>query len=199
MSAQRRAAVISTGGEIGAIARGALAAASGEYGMPSGPPVGIEKAEAERLYPGERFDGSIAETLVGARELIARYKASPDDNPAGCAVVRAAIDFRRASTSRPVSEPELRRLFPLYLRAIRSGLAPTDDQFDAGIQWATQPVSSQVALLRPDRHGRELRTWTVFDHAVAVDEGQDGQPRRIPAETWVELIDICFRHWKPGW
>jgi tetratricopeptide (TPR) repeat protein len=191
MTAQRRADVLKSGSEIGKVARVALAAASGEYELSSGPPVGAERAEAERLYPGERFDGSIAETLVGARELIARYKASHDIHPAGCAVVRAAIDCRRAGVSRPVTEAELRRLFPFYLREVRTGLLPTDEQFAEGIQWAAKPVASQVALLRRASTGEISPGWIVFDHAVTADEGHGGyRPRLLPAETWKELISL---------
>jgi len=190
MTAQRRADVLASGGEVGAVARAALASTSGEYELPSGPPTGAEKDEAERLYPAEVFDGSIAETLVGARELIARYKGSYDTNPAGCAVVRAAIDIRRAGLSRPVTGPELRRLFPLYLRSVRVGLAPSEELFAVGIEWATRPVASQVALLRLASPGWEPNAWTVFDHAVTADEGQDGERRPIPAETWAELVEM---------
>lgn len=190
MTAQRRADVLTTGGEVGAIARAALASISGEYELLSSPPTGAEKDEAERLYPAEVFDGSIAETLVGARELIARYKASYDTNPAGCAVVRAAIDIRRAGLDRPVTPSELRRLFPRYLHSIRIGLTPTDEQFAAGIEWATRPVTSKVALLRPTNTGQEPTAWTVFDHAVTADEGQEGHKRLIPTETWTELIEM---------
>jgi hypothetical protein len=42
-----------------------------------------EEAEAQRLYPAEHFTGSIAETLVGGREVISRYRASQDSDPAG--------------------------------------------------------------------------------------------------------------------
>jgi hypothetical protein len=191
MTAQRRDDVVKTGSEVGAVARAALAAISGEHELVSGPPAGTEKAEAERLYPDERFDGSIAETLVGARELIARYKASHDDHPAGCAVVRAAIDARRAGVSRPVTEAELRRLFPLYLHAVRIGLIPTGEQFTDGIQWAARPIASRVALLRQANPGQEPPTWIIFDHAVTADEGHSGyHPRPIPAETWAELTDL---------
>jgi hypothetical protein len=190
MTAQRRAAVLATGGEVGATARAALASTSGEYELPSEPPTGAERGEAERLYPAEDFDGSIAETLVGARELIARYKASYDTNPAGCAVVRAAIDARRAGVSRPVTESVLRGLFPLYLRSVRVGLTPTDEQFIAGIEWATRPVASQVALLRLASPPGQPNAWTIFDHAVTADEGQNGHQRPIPAETWDKLIEL---------
>ena len=191
MTAQRRQDVLETGSKVGAAARTALERRSRQYELGSGPPDAVEKAEAERLYPGERFDGSIAETLVGGRELIARYKASHDGNPAGCAVMRAAIDCRRAGLSRPVAEAELHRLFPLYLHAVRIGLLPTNKQFTDGIQWATRPVTSQVALLRRANPGQQPPSWTVLDHAVTADEGHGDHPSRpIPAETWAELIDV---------
>ena len=144
MTAQRRAEVLTTGSSVTAIARAALAAVSGEVELTAEPPAGIQKEEAERLYPKERFDGSIAETLVGARELIARYKASYDTDPAGCAIVQAAIDIKRAGITRQVTGAELRRLFPLYLPAIRAGLIPTAEQFAKGTRRARgRPTSAQ--------------------------------------------------------
>jgi predicted negative regulator of RcsB-dependent stress response len=191
MTAQRRNEVLKTGSEVSAVARTALELRSRQYELTSGPPVGTEMINAKQLYPGERFVGSIAETLVGAQELIARYKASQDNDPAGCAVVRAAIDARRAGLARPVSEPVLRRLFPLYLSAIRIDLDPTNQRFTEGIQFATQPVSSQVALLRPTNQTQEPPEWIVFDHAVTADEGDgNNPPRPVPSETWTELIDV---------
>jgi tetratricopeptide (TPR) repeat protein len=189
MTSRLRAEVL-TSRDVGTIARAALAAATGEYEMRAGPPTGAEKEEAERLYPGERFDGSIAETLVGARELIARYRSSFDTNPAGCALIRAAIDIRRAGITRPITEAELWHLFHLYLPAIRTGLAATREQFTKAVEWAVQPVASQVALLRPVNAQQETRAWTVFDHAVTSDDTQGSQHRSIPADTWSELIDI---------
>ena len=190
MTAHRRADVLASG-EVGAVARAALAAVSGEYELTSWPPTGTEKAEAERLYPMESFDGSIAETLVGARELIARYKASQDSHPAGCAVLRAAIDARRAGLSRAVTDAELWRLFPAYLHAVQIGLFPTTERFNEGIEWAARPVASQVALLRRANPGQEPAAWIIFDHAVTADEGHDDNPPRpVPTETWADLIDV---------
>jgi tetratricopeptide (TPR) repeat protein len=189
MTARQRNDVLKTGSDVGAIARSALEHRSRQYELPSEPPTGAAKAAAERLYPRESFDGSIAETLVGGRELIGRYKASHDANPAGCAVLRAAIDCRRCGLSRPVAESELRTLFPSYLQAIRVDLPTTDELFATGIDWAAVPVTSQVALLRRADPGQEPRTWTVLDHAVAADDGDgDQNPREIPAGTWSDLI-----------
>jgi tetratricopeptide (TPR) repeat protein len=192
MNAKRREEALNLGGSVGVAARAALATAarSGEYELASGRPIGKEKKEAERLYPQERFDGSIAETLVGARDLIARYRASQDSDPAGCAVVRAAIDARRAGLARPVTEAELDRLFPSYLSEVHVGVPPTAEQFADGILWAEEPVASQVALLRPASRAGEKRAWTIFDYAVTADDSTGGGGRPIPAETWSELIDV---------
>jgi tetratricopeptide (TPR) repeat protein len=191
MTAQRRADAYKTGGEAGAVARAALASASGEYEVPSGAPTGIERAEAERLYPEERFDGSIAETLVGAWELIARYKGSYDSHPVACAVLRAAIDCRRVGLSRPVKESELRKLFPLYLRDIRANLTPDPAKFREAISWLSEPIASQVSLLQRNSASSDAQEWTAFDHAVTADEGGEGnQYRSIPHSCWMELISI---------
>jgi predicted negative regulator of RcsB-dependent stress response len=191
MTAKRRADALNIGGGVGTVARAALAVAarSGEYELASGPPTGEEKDEAERLYPQVLFNGSIAETLVGARDLIARYRAGQNSDAAGCAVVRAAIDARRAGIARPVTEAELGRLFPSYLAAVSVGAPPTAEQFADGIRWAEQPVASQVALLRPTSRVVGERAWVVFDHAVTADDSPHGG-RPIPAATWNELIDV---------
>jgi tetratricopeptide (TPR) repeat protein len=190
MTAKRRSDVETSDGEVGRNARSALAD-SAQYELASEPPTGAERAEAERLYPAENFDGSIAEVLVGAQQLLARYRAAPDEHPAGCAVVQAAVDARRVGVSRPLKDAELRRLFPRYLQAIRVGLLPTDDSFTAGISWAAHPVASQVALLKQANPGRNPPEWVVFDHAVTADEGYAGYHRRlVPDETWTELIGM---------
>ena len=195
MTAQRRAEVLKTHSAVGAFARTALEQRSQQFELSSDPPKGAEKAAAERLYPEEHFDGSVAETLVGGRELVARYKASRDENPAACAVLRAAIDCSRAGLFRPITEVELRRLFPIYLHTVRADLAPTNKHFRDGLEWAARPVASQVALLRRTNPDGAPGAWRILDHAVTADEGGEEQPSRmIPAEAWTELIDMITGH-----
>jgi TolA-binding protein len=190
MTAQRRAAVLETGSDVGNVAQRVLADTS-EYELTSGAPTGAENIEAERLYPQEHFVGSIAETLVGAVQLIAQYRAGQDSHPAGCAIVRAAIDARRAGLARPVTNAELQRLFPLYLHAIRIDLQPTAEKFTEGIQWATKPIASQVALLRQAHSTQEEPEWMVFDHALTADDGNgEDVPRPIPSDIWALLIEV---------
>jgi hypothetical protein len=189
MTAQRRAQVLETGSEIRAAGRAALEDRALQFELPSDPPTGPEREEAERLYPAEHFEGSIAETLVGSRELVARYKASRDTNPGACAVLRAAVDCLRAGLLRPVTEAELFRLFPIYLRAVRVDLDPSHKRFLDGLHWASRPIASQVSLLRPIDSGHGAPSWRIFDHVATIDDGFDMHPPRpVPPELWDVLI-----------
>ncbi|MFC5818443.1 tetratricopeptide repeat protein [Nonomuraea harbinensis] len=189
MTAGRRGQILKSGTDSTRVARTALSRAHRDgqgHELVFRPPTDAEREQAEALYPGETFRGSIAETLVGAIELFAKYKAGPDDDPAGCAIVQAAVDCRRAGLTRPVTDAELSRLFALYLPVIRAGVPATPDTFQQGLRtWAAVPVSSQVALLTADTGDGEAG-WTALDHIVSADEGA----RPIHPGLWPELISI---------
>ncbi|MGW4967268.1 tetratricopeptide repeat protein, partial [Nonomuraea sp. NPDC004186] len=191
MTAKRRRAVLASGSEVTRVARAALERAD-NYELEFRPPTAEELSQARELYPAERFRGSIAETLVGGVELIAKYRAGQDDNPAGCALVRAAVDCRRAGLNRPISDSELRRLFPIYLPMIQVGMPASTEQYNTGLtQWAAVPVASQVALLTRTVIATSGQDgWDVLDHVVSADEGTDHAPRPIPVELWPELLDF---------
>jgi tetratricopeptide (TPR) repeat protein len=128
-----------------------------------------EKADAEQLYPRERIRSSIAEALVGGERLVEKFRSGRESVPAGYAIVQAAVDARRAGLNRPVTETELRVLYPLYLRRVRIDLDPTTAMFEEGMTWAKEPVGSEVALLRPVNEAGDL---DVLDYAVAAEEGR---------------------------
>ncbi|HZM82343.1 MAG TPA: tetratricopeptide repeat protein [Candidatus Limnocylindrales bacterium] len=155
----------------------------------------LESAEAQRLYPDERFAGNIAETLVGGEQLVAKYRSGRDTNPSGFAVVQAAVDARRAGIGRPLTEPELHSMFPLYLRRTRIDLEPTTSRFADGLAWASEPVASHVAMLTAVHDPILGKTWRVLDYVVAADDGEnDHQPRELPAQTWEELPKMVPPH-----
>lgn len=135
-----------------------------------------ERMQAEQLYPdenfdrSEKFDRSIGETLVGGEELCAKLRAGGTDNPAGQAIVHAAIDCVRAGIPNPVNETVIRHLFPLYLHRTRINLDPTTERFNLGMDWATEPVTSHVALMgKADTE--ESASWEVLDYVVTADDG----------------------------
>jgi len=157
MTDERWHEVLASSGEVATTARAALRRAVKvplDFELTA-----MEKAEAEKLYPQERVAASLAETLVGGEQLVDKLRAGRRTEPAGYALVQAAIDARRAGLSRAVTDDELRTLYPLYLRRIRIDLDPTIALFERGLSWAREPVASQVALMtRAASDG-----WEVLD------------------------------------
>ncbi|MEU7004846.1 tetratricopeptide repeat protein [Nonomuraea sp. NPDC046570] len=189
MTARRYADLATSMEAISSIGRLALLRAS-TYELQFRQPTAEERRLAATLYPEEEFASSIAETLVGGAELIAKYRASADLNPAGCALVRAAVDARRIGLMLPLAEDRLHALFKLYLPKIRAGLEPTQQLFREALTWASNPVSSQVAILSAQDVPGGRRGWTLLDHIVSADEGRDGYPEReIVDEVWTAAIE----------
>jgi tetratricopeptide (TPR) repeat protein len=149
---------------------------------------GPERAEAQRLYPDEVFRASVGETLVGGETLMDKFHDGRTSNAGGYALVKAAVDVRRAGLSRPVALSELRGLFPAYLRQVRVDLEPTPTPLDEALAWARAPVESQVALMSRDDNDQADR-WRVLDYVVAAVDGHGGHPLwDIPEFVWDELI-----------
>ncbi|WP_133878332.1 tetratricopeptide repeat protein [Paractinoplanes brasiliensis] len=174
---------IENGGPIAIGARQALERAASpvflEFEMTE-----AEKADARRLYPSEEITASIAETLVGGSTLLKKYWAGPDEQPVGCAIVRAAVDMRRAGLTRPVTRAELQALISLYWSGAQGSARPVDDVFDAGLEWAAKPVASEVALITGVSGG-----WQVLGYVAAADDGENLiPPRRIPSQLWTEIL-----------
>lgn len=180
MTSQRRDRVLRSDSDIGRVARLALDRAETiplDFELTE-----EERMEAETLYPDERFDHSIGEPLVAAEQLTARFDAGRDDRdddnkPVGYALVRAAIDWRRAGLSRPIKDSELRKLYPEYLSSVRAGLEPSDELYNGGLAWACEPLASHVALLEKAKVG-EVQGFVAFDYLVALLDGQHTYPRR---------------------
>jgi uncharacterized protein len=116
----------------------------------------------------------IGEFMIAAPRLREKL-AETQRYPEGVAVTQAAIDWRRVGMYRPIPESALRALFVRYLPGKAS-----EGRFERGLEWATTPIYSRVALL-------EGRTeYEPYDYVVHY-ERQRGRP--IPAGTWQEIID----------
>lgn len=142
-----------------------------------------ERAQAQRLYPNADFSDGIGRYFTAVDELIARYRAQ-EDTSLESALVKAAVDWRRAGMTRPVRRDELRRLTPTYLS---EGLV-TEDGLDTGLHWATAPVSSSVRLLatRYDRGG-SIEGFLPAEPIVEYDEGVRG----IERAAWDTILEIA--------
>jgi hypothetical protein len=141
-----------------------------------------ELAVAVDDYPEESgfvAGAGIGAVLVGGDELVRRLRTGRRDSPAGQAIVQAAVDARLVGLRRPITEPELVRLFPKYLERITVGVDPAEDVFTAGLEWATAPARSDVALLRRVTGGFE-----VLDYVVA---GAGGE---LPEDAAADLLAL---------
>lgn len=176
-------------GEVGRTARTLLAQAR-EIRLAENLSPG-ERAQAQHLYRGQRFRGSIGEHFVAAKELITRFEDGREACPEGVALVQAAIDWRRAGVFAPISETALKRLYRPYLRALRPTEAITANHYRRGLRWATKPVASSVALLTPT-NAEDNQAFQVFDYVVEyVDRGATGgadSASAIPDATWNLII-----------
>ncbi|GAB3400713.1 tetratricopeptide repeat protein [Flindersiella endophytica] len=150
-----------------------------------------ELAQARWRYPSEEFKRSVGEALVGAPELVSKYRIGGQANAPGTAIVQAMVDWRRAGLNWPIPDYELRRLFPLYLRAIDAGVAPDAEQFTRGMDWATEPISMLEGLVHPVGSGK-TGGWAALDYLVAVDDGMgDLAARPVPGFAWQELLAMA--------
>lgn len=183
-----------SGSEIAAASRSALYRAEKfelRFGLTA-----AELAQAREHYPDHRStlnvggdSVSIAEVLVGGEQLWSKYCAGRDQCPEGHALVQAAIDWQRAGVVRACPEPDLFGLYGLYLSRIRINLEPTRESFIEGLRWASEPVASQVALLRPTIDQSTERSWSAFSYLVAAEDGQgDRPPRPIPDDLWAMVL-----------
>jgi tetratricopeptide (TPR) repeat protein len=146
-----------------------------------------ELAQARWRYPSEEFKRAIGEALIGGPDLVSKYRIGGQANAPGTAIVQAMVDWRRAGLNWPIPDYELRRLFPLYLRAIDPDIAPDVEQFTRGMDWATEPLSMLIGLVQKAGNG-----WSALDYLVAVDDGLgELTARPVPEFAWRELLSMA--------
>ena len=93
----------------------------------------------------------------------------------GAAITWAAITVHRFGLTKPVPDAVLRRLCACYANAL------SDDSFERGLRWATEPLYARVSLLR--KHGAARSPYDyVVQHAPAVDPD-------VERCVWRELLE----------
>jgi hypothetical protein len=162
--------MLNTPGELGRRVRLALQSAKTFYLDPI-PKSEQEFQEAAKCYPYEDFSRGIGQQLASLPELERRYRDGPDVNPDGRALIDAVIDWRRTGANRPVSEPELRKLYPAYVRRIHSVDDVDDERFQRALSWALEPIAAHHSLLDVEGQG-PIRSYRPHPHLlVLVSEG----------------------------
>jgi hypothetical protein len=133
----------------------------------------------------ERY--GLAEYLGAGPDAVELYDDGATTCPVGHALVRAAVDWRRAGLARLVPLSELQAALPIYL-SDRPDVVCDDSAVEDGLQWATDRINETVALLLPhqppaddDRHSPQ-RLYEVFEYLVDVTGARKEAP--IPAAMW---------------
>jgi cellulose synthase operon protein C len=148
-----------------------------------------ELSEAERRYPDDAFGRggrSIGEQAVLANELERRYELGPAAAPVGWALVRAAIDWRRAGMTRPIQPIDLRELAPRYLDRPQLDRM-SEASYERALAWARWHVTPRIALLQASTE-RPPR-FRAFDHIVEYADRQAGPAAAVPAATWDFVLE----------
>ena len=107
----------------------------------------------------------LGEFMIAAPRLIDRLMDT--ECRAGQAIVRAAIDWRRAGLLRPMALTEIEDLHTLYLIGFANA-----DRFRRGMEWATEPLYSKVALLSAVADGEDSYQPYAYlvEHAARSNE-----------------------------
>ncbi len=124
----------------------------------------------------------LAPYLIGVEHLINRYveAESARTHQAGRAILRAAVDCRRAGYSEPISDDVLRTLYRHYL-----GDALALSSFEEGMRWlCASEDDSNVPLLRLDAGG-----YQALSYFVEYMDPSDDRPVRD--EVWAELLKVA--------
>jgi hypothetical protein len=94
-----------------------------------------------------RFDEALAkwEREQSAPSLVELVQEAGHKQPSGYAIVQAAVDWELAGFDqlphqRPISEEDLRTLFPIYLAELEPIRSATKQEFQQGLRWALTPL-----------------------------------------------------------
>ena len=151
----------------------------------------------------ERY--GLAEYLGGGPDAVDRFEAGDSTCPVGAALVRAAVDWRRAGLVRLVSMADLQAALPIYL-AGRQDIAIDEVSVEQALKWATEKINETVRLLVPYRPDpaemdvfraaamgahRDERLFEAFDYLVDLlaertgsDDSSERDKAAIPEGMW---------------
>jgi hypothetical protein len=142
----------------------------------------------------------LAEYLGAGPEAVDRFDNGETECPVGAALVRAAIDWRRAGLARLVRPHDLRAALHIYLQE-RPDVSVDEDSVTAGLRWAMEKVNETVSLLVPNysasgenvdtRHqSGDLPLFEVFDYLVDVLVERAASSDRVQRDNALIPIDM---------
>lgn len=156
--------------------------------LADGPGAGWDMPSARRLYPNVDFGLGIGRTFAEAERMIDAYRHG--SNRVGCALARAAVDWRRIGAGDP-TRGDLDEL----LAAELPGQVPTSEDLERGLAWATREVTGDQRLLTSIATGDHAR-YRAHGALIDSDEdyGVDGEIRAVPRGVY----DVALRRLRPS-
>jgi hypothetical protein len=142
----------------------------------------------------------LAEYLGAGPDAVDKFDSGESECPVGAALVRAAIDWRRAGLARLVKRGDLREAIPIYLRDRPE--VPVDATSVAdGLQWAMKKVNETVSLLMPNysagnenveggNQDEDRALFEVFDYLVDVLTERAASEDRVQRDKALIPIDM---------
>jgi hypothetical protein len=142
----------------------------------------------------------LAEYLGAGPEAVDRFDGGETECPVGAALVRAAIDWRRAGLARLVRRSDLNAALHIYL-GDRPDVSVDNASVTDGLQWATEKVNETVSLLAPNfsaATGRNVDAelpsgeplFEVFDYLVDVMDERKASEDRVQRDKALIPIDM---------
>jgi TPR repeat protein len=141
----------------------------------------IKFTDARLLTALERY--GLGEYFAAGPELVDRFENGASTCPAGQAIVRAAIDWRRAGLKRPVPRRVLREMNLTYVDQMTEGL-DQGSQFDLGLTWAQDRVVGTTALLTSYEDG-----FVVSDYILDYVERE--WRTEVPRHIWDLIVEAA--------
>ncbi|MDY7227380.1 tetratricopeptide repeat protein [Hyalangium rubrum] len=152
----------------------------------------VETQRAKALYPEEpkeKLADGLGEHFVAADELRLKYDAGKESCPQGYALVRVAIDWRRAGLLRPIPESALQRLASSYIRFLKiPHVDLTPEAYKEGLQWARKPIGIHIALLAGAGQEGSEKSFEAFDY---ISDHADRLGVGIPDEAWKAILHFA--------
>jgi tetratricopeptide (TPR) repeat protein len=136
----------------------------------------------------------ISGAALEAKMTSGRHQPGDDECPPGLAILGIAVDWVRCGRMDSVSEQVLRGLLPDYLP---SGVSPTDEAFEVGLEWSLRPVAGATALLQGvgSYRANDFAVWLMRDRP-------DPQPPReslwlaaIQSASDAQALEVGLRAW----
>jgi tetratricopeptide (TPR) repeat protein len=149
-----------------------------------------ELARATSAFPGLDFSSGIGVQLVDIPQLIETLRTAAIGYPQAHALISAAVDWQRATSSESISKEDLwaTARLPEYRRG-SPGAVFRDQDLDEALGWCMTTLPSGISFLHATD---DAQRFVAFDYLVDYAEGRVEQrqgERPVPSGLWDTALE----------